>query len=144
MKKKSGAVFVFLFLLLPQVGFGQGFGEYGKLLGGLGQKNGGGVPKGVTPGTEVRGSAKHRSPDAGELRRNLMPPALIVESNEAVLYTRSEEWADKVTQLSRGEKLIPMVQAAGASAVWYMVKTETGAIGWVKSSEVSSYPITKK
>lgn len=141
MEKKSGMIFVFLFLLFPQVVFPQGLGEYGRLLGGLGQKNASGVSKGVTPGTEIGGNMKQRSPDSGGADRNPLPPVLVVESNEAVLYARSEEWADKMMQLSRGDKLTPMVQATGANALWYMVKTQTGSIGWVKSTDVSSAPI---
>src|SRR5215471_14206477 len=132
MKKKNVPAFVVLFLLFSQIVAAQGFGEYGRLLGGMGQKGGSSVPKGATSGTEVRGS----SSDSGVPGKNPMPSAFVVESNEAALYARSEEWADKITQLSRGEKLVPMVQATGAKALWYMVKTQTGAIGWVKSSDV--------
>jgi hypothetical protein len=136
MKKKNVPAFVVLFLLFSQIVAAQGFGEYGRLLGGMGQKGGSSVPKGATSGTEVRGSVKQRSSDSGVPEKNPMPSAFVVESNEAALYARSEEWADKITQLSRGEKLVPMVQATGAKALWYMVKTQTGAIGWVKSSDV--------
>ena len=134
MKKINVTDLTVCFLLFSQVVFAQGFGEYGRLLGGLGQKNSS-VPKRVTPEPEVRGDLKSRSPDSGEHDR--LPPALIVKSNEAVLYARSEEWAEKLMQLARGEKLVPMVQATGASALWYMVKTQTGAIGWVKSADVA-------
>jgi hypothetical protein len=137
MKKKNVPAFVVLFLLFSQVAAAQGFGEYGRLLGGMGQKNATSVPKGPTSGTEARGSVKQRSPDSGVPERNPMPSAFIVESNEATLYARSEDWADKIMQLSRGEKLVPMVQATSATALWYMVKTQTGAIGWVKSSDVA-------
>lgn len=137
MGKKSVPAFVVLFLLFSQVAAAQGFGEYGKLLGGLGQKSGSSVPKSASPGAEVRGTVKQRSLDSGVAERNPMPPAFVVESNETALYARSEEWADKITQLSRGEKLVPMVQATGATALWYMVKTQTGVIGWVKSSDVA-------
>jgi len=143
MKKNSVPCFAVFFLLVSQAVFAQGIGEYGKLLGGLGQKNSSVVPKGAPLGKEVRGSVKQRSPDSGNLERNPMPAALTVESNEAALYARSEDWADKVMQLSRGEKLIPMVQATGASIIWYMVKTQTGAIGWVKASDTSSDPAKK-
>ena len=67
-----------------------------------------------------------------------VPAALTVELTEAALYARSEEWADKLTQLSRGEKLVPMVQATSANALWYMVKTETGVVGWIKASDVAA------
>ncbi len=135
MKKNNVPGLVVSFLLVSQAVWAQGFGEYGRLLGGLGQKNSG-APKGVTPGPEDRGSVKQRSFDSSGVS-STMPAALSVESDEAVLYARSEDWADKMMQLPRGEKLVPMVQATAATALWYMVKTQTGAIGWVKSSDVA-------
>jgi hypothetical protein len=135
MKKNNVPGLVVSFLLVSQAVWAQGFGEYGRLLGGLGQKNSS-APKGVTPGPEDRGSVKQRSFDSSGVS-STMPAALSVESDEAVLYARSEDWADRMMQLPRGEKLVPMVQATGATALWYMVKTQTGAIGWVKSSDVA-------
>ena len=135
MKKNNIAGFVGFFLLVSEAVWAQGFGEYGRLLGGLGPQNGS-VAKGLTPGPEDRGSAKQRSFDPSNVKNNPMPVALSVESNETVLYARSEDWADKIMQLPRGEKLVPMLQATGATALWYMVKTQTGTIGWVKSSDV--------
>jgi hypothetical protein len=100
MKKNNVPGLVVFFLLVSQAVWAQGFGEYGRLLGGLGQKNGG-VPKGVTPGPEDRGSVKQRSFDSNGVS-GIMPAALSVESDEAVLYARSEDWADKMMQLPRG------------------------------------------
>ena len=138
MKTRSVPGFSLIFILLSQVVFAQGLGEYGKLLGGVGQKNSSVAPRGGTPKTEAGGKAKSRAPDVGDVAVSAMPAALTVESTEAALYARSEEWADKLTQLSRGEKLVPMVQATSANALWYMVKTETGAIGWIKASDVAA------
>ena len=138
MKKKSVPGFGLVFVLLSQVVFAQGLGEYGKLLGGVRQKNTNVVPKGGAPKTEAGGNSKSRAPSVENVGVSPMPAALTVESTEAALYARSEEWADKLTQLSRGEKLVPMVQATSANALWYMVKTETGAVGWVKASDVAA------
>ena len=137
MNKKSVSSLGLVFLFLSQAVFAQGIGEYGRLLGGVGQKNSTVVPKGGAPGREAGASPKSQTPRVGDVGGNSMPSVLTVESEEAVLYARSEEWADKVMELSRGEKLIPMVHTAGANTLWYMVKTQTGAIGWVKASDVN-------
>jgi hypothetical protein len=136
MKKRSLPGFgLVVVILLSQVSFAQGLGEYGRLLGGVKPKNSSVAPRAGTPKTEPGGNSK--SPGTGNVGASAMPAALIVESTEAALYARSEEWADRLTQLSRGEKLVPRLQATSANALWYMVHTDTGAIGWVKASDVT-------
>src|SRR5215467_8039086 len=135
MKKNNVLGLVVSILLVTQTVGAQGFGEYGRLLGGLGQKNSN-IQKGVAPGVENRGSSDRSPLDSNTFKNDSLPTALIVESNEAPLYARSEDWSDKMMQLPRGAKLVPMVQATAANALWYMVKTQTGAVGWVKSSDV--------
>ena len=136
MKTRSVPGFSSIFILLSQVVFAQGLGEYGKLLGGVGQKNTNVVPKGGAPKTEAGGNSKSRAPSVENVGVSPMPAALTVESTEAALYARSEEWADKLLPLSRGEKLVPMAQATSANALWYMVKTGTGVVGWIKAADV--------
>jgi hypothetical protein len=60
---------------------------------------------------------------------------LVVASKEAALYPRQDDEAEKIARLLQGETLVPMVQIAGGNE-WYMVKTDKGLIGWVKSSDV--------
>ena len=50
---------------------------------------------------------------------------------------------EKIAQLSEGDKLVPLLQSEG-SINWYMVKTEKGIIGWVKSSDVRKDESKKK
>jgi len=66
-----------------------------------------------------------------------LPSQLAMSSNEATLYSRSEDWSDKVAQLSQGQKLSPIAQTSSAGVTWFMVKAEGGIIGWIKSSDVS-------
>jgi len=135
MKKSNVSSLAVSMLLVAQCVGAQGFGEYGRLLGGLGQKNSS-VPRSITPAPENHGSVDRSTLDSSTVKNNTLPATLIVESNEAPLYARSEDWSDKMMQLPRGAKLVPMVQATAANALWYMVKTPTGAVGWVKSSDV--------
>lgn len=126
-----------MFVFSSQIAFAQGFGEYGGLLGGVGPKSTG-VPKGAAPGKKSPLPPKPDKGKAGELHTNERLYVLIVQANEAGLYSRGEEWAEKVGQVARGEKLTPMLESSGSSSVWYLVKTESGATGWVKAADVSS------
>src|SRR5215470_3012455 len=108
-----------VFFFVSKGGFAQGLGEYGRLLGGVSPKSGPAGSQGGGPG-----SVNLKAPALGVgPASNSMPSSLTVETESSVLYARSEEWADQMTQLSLGEKLVPMVHTAGANTFWYMVKT---------------------
>lgn len=62
------------------------------------------------------------------------PPALLVGESGAHLYARQDGHSEIIARLEKGETLILLGQAVGAG--WYMVKTQKGAVGWVKSSDV--------
>jgi len=62
-------------------------------------------------------------------------PVLTVGESGAYLYARQDEELEKIARLEKGEELILLAYAAGTVS-WYMVKTQKGAIGWVKSSDV--------
>ena len=63
-------------------------------------------------------------------------PMLSVKGSEVYLYAYPEERSEVVTKLAKGEDLIPVAGALGRDERWYMVKTQKGALGWVKSSDV--------
>jgi len=118
--------------LTPTVVMAQGFGEYGRSLGGAAQRQSG-VNSG-TPGGSPRGG-KSISNGVGALGGRPVPSQLIVASKEAALYPRQDDEAEKIASLVQGEVLFPLVQSVGGND-WYMVKTTQGLIGWVKSSDV--------
>ena len=60
---------------------------------------------------------------------------LVVASPNADLFPRQDAESEKITQLSPGESLVLMVQSEGSNP-WYMVKTQNGLVGWVKSVDV--------
>src|SRR5262245_8897717 len=64
------------------------------------------------------------------------PPALTVTAMGAHLYARQDKESEMITNLEKGEELLPVGQAIG-TGLWYMVKTRKGAIGWVQSADVS-------
>jgi hypothetical protein len=115
-----------LFLTTPV--FAQAFGEYGRAVGGL--------PQGVgprAPGSAPQGGSDSRG--IGDLGGKTLPIRLIVAAKEAGLYPKQDDESEKLVQLREGETLVPMVQSSGGND-WYMVKTQKGVIGWVKSGDV--------
>ncbi|HET8563009.1 MAG TPA: SH3 domain-containing protein, partial [Candidatus Binatia bacterium] len=80
----------------------------------------------------------------GKLGASSLPAALTVISKEAPLYARHDEFANKIAQLSQGERLVPVLQTDSGKTLWYMVKTETGTTGWVKASDVGQETVQKK
>lgn len=108
----------------------QAFGEYGRAVGN--------VPRGGPSfggGSRSGGGAGGASGGVGDIGGISMPSRLIVAADLAGLYPRQDSESQKIAELSKGEILIPMVQSAGGND-WYMVQTEKGTIGWVKSSVV--------
>lgn len=122
---------VISFAMSETLSFAQAFGEYGRAVGS--------VPhgKGVT-GSRPAGGGKRGGSSlggVGDVGGRGLPTRLVVAAKDAGLYPRQDEESEKVAQLAQGESLIPMVQSAGGSE-WYMVKTQKGVIGWVKSTDV--------
>ena len=67
---------------------------------------------------------------------------LIVAAKQALLFPRQDDEAEKITSLAQGEVLVTLLQATGGND-WYMVKTQKGLIGWVKSSDVREQSVKK-
>jgi hypothetical protein len=63
-------------------------------------------------------------------------PGLTVVESGAALYSRQELDSDKISILKKGERLAPLAEAVGQQT-WYMVKTQHGLVGWVRSIDVS-------
>jgi len=116
--------------------FAQAFGEYSRAVGG--------IPQGVgprAPGSAPQGGS--RSAGVGDLGGKGLPNRLVVASMEASLYPKQDDESEKLAQLAQGEILVPMVQSSGGND-WYMVKTQKGVIGWVKSADVREDKSKKK
>jgi len=71
----------------------------------------------------------------GDVGGRSIPSGLVVVSRQIGLFPRQDDTAEKITDLHEGDTLIPMVQSNGGND-WYMVKTQQGAIGWVKAVDV--------
>jgi hypothetical protein len=133
MKLTKPLSFGFLMIfLIPTAVMAQAFGDYGRTLGGVTQRQGSVVSRGGGSSPEGLGDIGARS----------VPSRLVVASKEAALYPRQDDEAEKLTSLTQGEVLVPMLQAVGGND-WYMVKTQKGLIGWVKSTDVREQSIKK-
>jgi hypothetical protein len=64
-----------------------------------------------------------------------LPARLVVAAKDAGLFPRQDEESERIVGLSEGESLVPLVQSEGGSQ-WFMVKTQKGLVGWIKSADV--------
>jgi len=120
---------IIVLFLVPQVVFAQAFGEYGRIVGGVGNSSLGQKAPGVSSQIiNGRGAVE----GIGDLGGRHVPRALVVASKQAALYPRQDEESEKMAELSQGDTLLPV----GQSNDWYMVKTQKGLVGWIKSADV--------
>ena len=126
-----GVLMVFLAAGEP---LAQAISEYGRTVGGAGQRQRNASPKASrSPSQNAKGKAVVQGiEDTGGLP---IPSGLVVRSRQIGLYPRQDDTAEKITELYEGDTLIPMIQSNGGKD-WYMVKTQQGIIGWVKAIDV--------
>ena len=121
-----------LLFLMPQVALAQAIGEYGRTVGGARQRQGSASPNASRPSQNAKGKTVVQGvADTGRP----IPSGLVVVSRQSGLYPRQDDTAEKITELSEGDRLMPMIESNGGND-WYMVKTQQGIIGWVKAVEV--------
>lgn len=118
--------------------FAQAFGEYGRAVGSI--PHGQGITGSRSSGGVTQGNAG--SGGVGDVSGRALPTRLVVSVKNAGLFPRQDDESGKIAQLSQGESLVPMVQNAGGSE-WYMVRTQKGLVGWVKSSDVRADKVKK-
>ena len=127
--------FVTAFTACLAPSFAQGIGEYGRVLGGIGTKAGG---PGKSMGSErIRPESGKPESRVGEVPAGKLPSVLIVAVSNAWIYSRSEDWSDKISDIAMGERVVPMLESGGSNPIWYMIKTQSGVMGWMKASDVT-------
>jgi clan AA aspartic protease (TIGR02281 family) len=62
--------------------------------------------------------------------------AVSVKGDEVHLYAHPDDHSDTIAKLPQGEKLTLFASTLGRNDTWYMVKTQKGLLGWVRSSDV--------
>ena len=130
---------IIVLFLVPQVVFAQAIGEYGRTVGGVAQRQGSVGQKASRAPSQNSKAVVEGIGDAGG---RPLPSALVVASRQAALYPRQDDETEKIAELSQGDTLIPMGQSNGGNE-WYMVKTQKGLVGWIKSADVRT-ETTKK
>jgi len=129
-----GFIGLYFHAYLPSA-FSQAFGEYGRAVGGATKRQGSVGPKGPG-GVGLKEKGKGGGQGIGDVGVQPLQTQLVVTSNSAPLYPRQDDETQKIEELSQGAILVPMLQSTSGAISWYMVKTQKGTIGWVKSTDV--------
>jgi hypothetical protein len=140
MKKVAAMYLISLTMLLAsRDASAQAFGEYGRAVGSIprGSVGGGGLK---APGGGTQGSSGNAG--MGDVGGRGLPARLVVAAKDAGLFPRQDEESERIVQLTEGESLVPLVQSEGGRQ-WFMVKTQKGLVGWVKSADVKQEPQKK-
>ena len=65
-----------------------------------------------------------------------LPSALRVKNPGSSLHAQQDTQSEVIAKLNRGEDLVVLGNASGAGEAWYMIKTKSGALGWIRASDV--------
>ena len=65
-----------------------------------------------------------------------MPSALRAKGGALLVRSQQDPLSEAVAKLPPNEEVTPIAKASGAGEFWYMVRTKSGAIGWVRGAEV--------
>ena len=72
-----------------------------------------------------------------------LPAALRAKTDDAVIRAQQDTSAEAIGKIGRGEDLIPLGKVSGAGELWYMVKTKSGAVGWISGGDVEEIGVRK-
>ena len=65
-----------------------------------------------------------------------LPGALRAKSDGILIHSQQDASSEGVGKTSRTDDMIPLGKVSGAGEFWYMVKTKSGAIGWIRGGDV--------
>ena len=65
-----------------------------------------------------------------------LPKKLRAKGHGVLVHGQQDAQSEIIGKLDRGDDLIPLGKVSGAGEFWYMVKTKSGAVGWVRGEEV--------
>jgi thiol-disulfide isomerase/thioredoxin len=72
-----------------------------------------------------------------------LPATLRVKPAGGSLHGQQDAQAEVVAQLGGGEDVALLGKASGTAGVWYMIKSKTGAMGWIKANDLEETAKTK-
>jgi cytochrome c biogenesis protein CcmG/thiol:disulfide interchange protein DsbE len=72
-----------------------------------------------------------------------LPATLRAKSDGVVIRGQQDMLAEAVGKIDRSEELIPFGKVSGAGEFWYMVKTKSGGVGWVRGGDVEEVGVRK-
>ena len=65
-----------------------------------------------------------------------LPSALRAKGGALIVRSRQDPFSEAVAKLPAQDEVVPLGKVSGAGESWYMVRTQSGAIGWVRGTEV--------
>jgi len=65
-----------------------------------------------------------------------LPSALRAKGSALIVRAQQDPFSEAVAKLPASEEVTPLGKVSGAGEFWYMVRTKSGAIGWVRGAEV--------
>jgi peroxiredoxin len=65
-----------------------------------------------------------------------LPSALRAIGGALIVRSQQDPFSEPVAKLPASEEVTPLGKVSGAGEFWYMVRTKSGAIGWVRGAEV--------
>lgn len=65
-----------------------------------------------------------------------LPSALRAKGGAVIVRFQQDPFSEAVAKLPANDEVVPIGKVSGAGEFWYMVRTKSGAIGWVRGAEV--------
>lgn len=65
-----------------------------------------------------------------------LPSTLRAKSAGLSVHSQQDPFSEVVAKLPASEEVVPLGTVSGAGEIWYMVRTNSGAVGWVRGAEV--------
>jgi thiol-disulfide isomerase/thioredoxin len=65
-----------------------------------------------------------------------LPSALRAKGGALIVRAQQDPFSEAIAKLPANDEVVPLGKVSGAGEFWYMVRTKSGAIGWVRGADV--------
>ena len=72
-----------------------------------------------------------------------LPKGLQAKVTAILVHAQQDPQSEVIGKIERGEEWTPLGKVSGAGEFWYMVRTKSGAIGWVRGVEIEDAGVRK-